>query len=102
MRDSGIGPRISIQLFVKYLGVLQILACLPLVNELRMHGISIGVVFSFLESMKDSYMSVFFMIILPAIATEHSSILTTHNRGWKKVLLLIFNMTTQISKQILY
>lgn len=84
--------RLTIQVIAKYLGILSVLSTFPIfrsVYDFHDNFFVIGWVLNVFEALLTAYVFVFLLIILPSVALEHSSLVTVHNKGWKKPFLLI-------------
>lgn len=82
--------KLTVQMFTKYLGFLIIFFNFPLfMGNTRTKNI-IAIVLMLFESLFFSYLIVFFLIMMPSIANEHSTVITQYNTGWKKIFLLAY------------
>lgn len=90
LRGVAIQGKLTIQMFLKYLGFLCILYNVPLCFGLTKTYNILAVILLLFESLFLAYLATFLLIMVPSAATEHSTFVTEHNKTWKKVFLLIF------------
>ena len=88
LRESRLKERLSIQMILKYLSFLLLVATLPFFDAYNKSTSAAGVFLLLVESLFISYLSVFLLIILPSVALERSAQPTRQNRGWKQLFLL--------------
>ena len=90
LKGSKLKDRLTIQMMVKYLGFLMMIATLPFFDGFNKTTSIAGIFLLIVESLFVAYLSVFLLIMLPSVASEKSTQRTKHNTGWKKVFLLVY------------
>ena len=88
LRNERLQDKLTVQMFVKYFGFVINICNLPFFLNSDRTG-PIGVILLFFDSLLYGYLMMFFLIILPSVATEASVFITAHNKGWKKFFLLV-------------
>lgn len=88
LRASKLKERLSVQMILKYLSFLLLIATLPFFDGYNKSTSAAGIFLLLVESLFISYLSVFFLIILPSVALERSAQPTRQNRCWKQLFLL--------------
>lgn len=82
--------KLTVQMFTKYLGFLAIFFNLPILLGTSRSKNFFSIIAMLFESLFFSYLVVFFLIITPSIAFEHSTAITQYNTAWKKIFLLAY------------
>lgn len=82
--------KLTVQMFTKYIGFLAIFFNFPIVIGITRSKNVYAILVMIFESLFFSYLAVFFLIMMPSIAKEHSTAITQYNTAWKKMFLLIY------------